>query len=289
MSEKTLKFIVIAFFLVLLGTLFSGPCNKPRHGNVNINIQTTTAYAADGLDLQAVGELVKKAKDAEHLEKLLNSRGGVNNLDLNEDGKVDYINVSEYGNDRSKGFSLTVQPASGEIQEVATIEIEKSGENAGVEVRGNEQIYGRHHYYHGTHLLTDLLLIHYLFRPHPFYMSPWHYGHYPGYYGRGYATVSRNNYRNTANSINRSSTAKKSSKSRMSSSLRSPNQGKSAGKGVRAPLKNPTVSQKSFQARNPSKSVSKGGFGRSSRSSYPSRPSVRSGGFGRSGGFSGGK
>ena len=93
------------------------------------------ATAANGFDLKAAGELVKQASDAEDLEKLLNKSGGVNNLDLNEDNKVDYIHVTEYGNDRAKGFSLTVQPEPGETQEVATIDIEKEGEKANVEVQ----------------------------------------------------------------------------------------------------------------------------------------------------------
>jgi len=67
---------------------------------------------------------VKTAKDGEHLEKLINDKDtGVNNLDLDEDGKVDYIKVTEYGNDNSKGFSLTVEPSKGEEQEVATARI----------------------------------------------------------------------------------------------------------------------------------------------------------------------
>ncbi len=283
MSEKTLKIIIAVFAVIVLWMFISGRSSRPRYGDINVQ---SVVSAAEGLDLKAAGELVKKAKNAEELEKLLNTSGGVNNLDLNEDGKVDYIYVTEYGNDRSKGFSLTVQPAPGETQEVATIDIEKAGEKANVEIRGNEQIYGQNRYYHYSSPLTSFLLMSYLFSPHRMFFSPWGYGHYPGWYG-AYRPVPASAYRARANNINRSSTAQRTTSSSLQNRAVSPNSGKVAGRGIRAPLKNPTRTQKSFQARNPSKFAKRAtGFGRTSR---PSRPSVRRGGFGRSGGSFGGK
>jgi hypothetical protein len=283
-SEKNLKIIIVIFIVVFLWMFLFGRSSGPRYGDVNI--QAMAATAADGLDLKAVGELVKQARDAEELEKLLNKPDSVNNLDLNEDNKVDYIHVTEYGDDRAKGFSLTVQPEPGETQEIATIDIEKEGEKAKVEVRGQEQIYGHNNYHHYSSPLTSFLLMSYLFSPHRMFFSPWRYGYYPGGYG-AYRPVPAAAYRSRAGNIARSSTAQKSSASSMRNKVTSPNKGKSAGKGIRAPLKNPTRSQKSFQSRNPSRyAKSATGFGRSSTSS---RRSVRSGGFGRSGGFRGGK
>lgn len=283
MSEKTLKIIIGVFIFVFLWMFLFGSKSKPRYGDVNIQ---AVATAADGLNLKGVGEYVKQAKDAEDLEKLLNKPGGVNNLDLNEDGKVDYIHVTEYGNEQAKGFSLTVQPEAGETQEVATIDIEKAGEKANVEVHGNEQIYGRNHHYHSSHLLTNFLLMSYLFSPHRMFFSPFGYGYYPGGYG-AYRPVPAAAYRARAANINRSSTAQRTSSSSLRNKSTSPNAGKSARRGIRAPLGNPTRSQKSFQARNPSRYAKRAtGFGRTSR---PSRPSVRRGGFGRGGGSFGGK
>ncbi len=284
MSEKNLKIIIVIFIVVFMWMFLFGSSKGPRYGDVNI--QAMAATAADGLDLKAVGELVKQARDAEELEKLLNKSGGVNNLDLNEDNKVDYIHVTEYGDDRAKGFSLTVQPEPGESQEIATIDIEKEGEKAKVEVHGQEQIYGHNNYHHYSSPLTSFLLMSYLFSPHRMFFSPWRYGYYPGGYG-AYRPVPVAAYRSRAGNMARSSTAQKSSASSMRNKVTSPNIGKSASKGIRAPLKNPTRSQKSFQSRNPSRyAKSATGFGRSSTSS---RRSVRSGGFGRSGGFRGGK
>ncbi|NPA25583.1 MAG: hypothetical protein GXO34_07140 [Deltaproteobacteria bacterium] len=280
MNEKIFKTLAVVFF-ALVAISFFWPSAGEK--NYNVNVQTVS-YAADGLDLSAIGSLLKKAKDAAELERLLNDPAtGINNLDLNEDGKVDFIKVTEFGEGETRGFSLTVEPEKGEVQEVATITIEKAGDKANVEVRGNEQIYGPQHIYHNSFGLTDMLLLYWLFRPHPFYMSPWGYGHYPSYY-HTYAPVSPRQYqRRVASHRN----LKRTSKSTIKNRVKSPYAGRAAARGVKAPLKHPTASQKSFQKRNPSKQLRRGGFGRSSR---PSRPSVRrSSGFGRSGSRFGGK
>lgn len=297
MSERAFKVLGGFFMLLVLLSI----CNKrdrqmsyraPRAADqYNVNVQTIVS-AGDGLNLTAVGELLKKAKDAEELEHLLNSaNNGVNNLDLDEDGSVDYIYVTEYGDDRVKGFSLTTQPKPGETQEIATIEVEKSGSQAQVQIQGNQQIYGQNQYYHSSFGLTDFLILSWLFRPHPMYMSPWGYGHYPTYYSRPatrpYSSYSRDMRRSTSGSGFRSSR-----QSRVRSSVKSPNAGRSAS-SIKAPLKNPTTAQKQFQARNPSKQVKSGGFGRStnrttSRSSTTRSRSVRRSAPSRSRSFSGG-
>lgn len=284
MNEKIFKVLAGVFFFIILISFF-WPSGKSDN-QYNVNVQTMV-YGGDGLDLATIGSLLKKAENATELERLLNDKNtGLNNLDLNEDGKVDYIKVTEFGNEQTKGFSLTVEPVAGEVQEVATINIEKSGKDqANVEVKGNEQIYGQNHYHRSSFGVTDMLFMYWLFRPHPFYMSPYGYGHYPGSYN-SYNTVSQRNYQQrTAGKRD----LKGASSSSIKSKATSPNAGKSAAKGIKTPLKKPSSSQKSFQKRNPSKQMSKSSFGRSS-SSRPSRPSVRrSSGFGRSGGRFGGK
>ena len=284
MNEKIFKYLAIFFFLIVIMSL----CNKreTKVARYNVNVQTLTS-SAEGLDLKAVGELVKKAQDAKSLEKMLNSPGsGVNNLDLNEDGKADYISVTEYGNNKVKGFSLTTQPSPGETQEIATIEIEKTSDsNAEMQIHGNEQIYGRNYYQRSSFGLMDFVILGYLFRPHTMYASPWNYGHYPPSYSP-YRTAPYSTYRSRMSQTTRNSGFRRASSGTISSTVKSPNSGKAAA-SIRAPLKNPTTSQKQFQARNPSKQVKSGGFGRKTTSSRAR--SVRRSSFRRSGGFSGGK
>lgn len=285
MSENIFKYLAVFLGIIVLWSFCSEPSRK---GEEFYDVQVQNVITAnENLDLKAVGGLLKKAKDGETFEKLLNSKSeGVNNLDLNEDGKVDYISVTEYGTEQVRGFSLTTEPSPGEVQEIATIEVEKvSGEQAQMEVRGNQQIYGQNHYYHSSFGLTDFLIMSWLFSSRPFYSSPWGYGSYPGYY-QPYSTIPHTNYRSSMNNRTRSSSLSRASQSTVGRNITSPNQGKAA-QTVKAPLKNPTASQKSFQARNPSSQIRSGGFGRSSSGSRAT--SVRQSSSRRSGGFSRGK
>ena len=293
MNEKVLKILGGFFVLIVLMSLCNKRDRSPAYSagdRYDVNVQTVVA-ASDGLDLKAVGELLKKAENAEQLENLLNSPAqGVNNLDLNEDGKVDYIKVTEYGNDQVKGFSLTTEPTAGEVQELATIEVEKVTDNdARMQIHGNEQIYGQNYYHHSSFGLTDMLILGYLFRPHGLYASPFGYSNYPGGYNQ-YGTRSSSAYGNRMNDMTRGSTFQSSKSRAVGGNVKSPNAGKAA-QSVRAPLKNPTASQKQFQAQNPSKQVRSGGFGKKttakSTSTTKSR-SVRTSPSRRSGGFSSG-
>lgn len=285
MSEKVFKYLAVLLGIIVLWSF----CSEPKRSDdaaYDVSVQTIVP-ASDGLNLKAVGELLKKSEDGPTFEKLLNAKSeGVNNLDLNEDGKVDYISVTEYGKEQVKGFSLTVETAPNEVQEVATIEIEKAtDQNAKMQIHGNEQIYGRNHYYHSSFGLTDFLIMSWLFSSRPFYSSPWHYGNYPGYYAP-YSTVPHTNYRTNMSNRTRNASYSASNRRTVSSAVTSPNSGKTAS-NIKAPLKNPTASQKSFQTRNPSKQFRSGGFG---RSSSPSRASsVRRSSASRSGGSFRGK
>jgi hypothetical protein len=277
-------------FLPLAALAGAGCETEPHFGDVNIN---SRVQAADGLDLRAVGQLLQKSDSAEDFERRLNEQGGVNNLDLNDDGKVDFIHVTEYGSEQAKGFSLTVQPEAGQTQEVATIEIEKPQEaskQTDVVVRGSDAIYGPSHSYHYAYPLDSMLLMAYLFRPHPLYISPFGFGMYPAYYGAGYIPVSPARYVTRTQVLNQGAPAAQAATGR-ASSLVSPNKGKNAESGVRASLRNPTQSQRAFQTRRGGAVSSRGfadrassGTSRSPSVSRPSAPRMRS--F-RSGGFRG--
>lgn len=270
-----------------------GPSTGSLLDNYNVTIQQTTVTdAAAGLDLVAVGQLVKNVTDAESFERALNDPAEkVNNLDLDENGKTDYIEVTEYGADNLRGFSLTTQLADAQEQEIATIEIEKNADGyANVQTHGNRQIYGNNHYYHSRISITDMLIVGWLFSGNrPYYSSPWGYGRYPTHYNP-YNSRSQSSYKRDISNRVSTSSMQRSKSSSISSKLSSPNASKSAT-NIKAPLRNPSSSQKSFQTRNPSKTVASGGFGRPKSSSTPSRPSVKfsSGSSSRSGSFFGGK
>jgi hypothetical protein len=267
---RTIASVSIAAFLVVL----LAACGSDKKNVTVIN-------AKDGLDLRVLPDLVRKAKNAKELEKLLNEPGQkVNNLDLDEDGKVDYIKVTEFGKDNAStsaakkgkhGFSLSVT-VGGQEQEVAVVEIETDKDGARVQTYGNRHIYGHHHYYHRRYGATDFLMWHYLTSSHRPYHSYYGYGNYPSYY-RSQNTQPLQTYRKSTSSIAKSAGVKQSSSATFVG-MPSPNAGKSSS-FVKAPLSSPTPAQKSYQSSHPSK--------------YSSSRSGRGGFFGRSGGSRGGK
>ena len=281
MKEKFFPFIIFFMFAVSFYSIFNslGDGNSPDKGaNYNVNI-TQMVTADQGLNLKAVGELLKQAKDAAEFEKLLNDpKSGVNNLDLSGDGKVDYIKVTEFGEGKVRGFSLTTEPKSGEEQEIATIKIEKADEqgNAIVETKGNPQIYGPNHYYQSSWggIGTGLMLG-YLFGSHRPYISPFSYGNYPHAYSP-YRTMPNDAYARRTASMIPDGAYKQSSTGRYEH-VSSPNSGKTAS-SIKTPLKNPSRSQKSFQTKRVTRKKSPV-FGRK-KYAPPMRKPMRSRGFG---------
>lgn len=278
---KSLPLNLSLIFATALSPLLVS-CGDDVNQNVNM---TVTSEAADGLDLKAVTALLKEVKNAEDLEKRINSGDPrICNLDLNEDNTIDYVKVSEYSSGEVRGFSLTTELGPDDVQELATIEITEDG-NGGhrAQTHGNSQIYGNNHYYHRGFGVGDFLMMSYLFSSHQPYRSGWGYGNYPPSYSRS-APLDRDSYRSRVGRMNTASVT--TSKTPVfKGSGASPNKSRTSSK-IKAPLRNPTASQKSFQARNPSKAIRSGGFG--SRSSSSSSGSFRS--SSRSGSsFGGGK
>lgn len=241
-----------------------------------------------GLNLDAVTALAKKSKDAADFERLLNSQAeAVNNIDLNDDGKVDYIKVTEYGSGDRRGFSLTTEISPGKTQEIATIDFQKEADKTVMQTTGNPSLYGPGSYHHSSFSMTDALLMGWLFSNRSSYSSPFGNGSYPPSYGSGWNRQSNDNYAGTMNSRTAGSSVSKSSSPVISQPAISPNAEKMAAKAKA--ISSPTQSQRSFGSSSTTSSS------RPSTPTTASRPSS-SGGFGRSttssssrsGGFSGG-
>jgi len=92
-------------------------------------------------------DLFKKSSTLEDFESLLNNQDSkVNNLDLNDDGDVDYIRVADYVDGDVHAIVLQAVVTEDESQDIAVIEIEKSGdEYASLQIVGNDVLYGDDH------------------------------------------------------------------------------------------------------------------------------------------------
>lgn len=251
--------------ILLLTTLLLVQCSS----NDSVTI---THYAGDSLDLKAVSDAAVNSKNAEEFEKLLNIAGNkINNLDLNEDDKVDYIKVTEINDGTMKGFSLTVDVSETEEQEICTIQFEKkSNSSAHVQTYGNQHIYGHNSYYHRSSPISDMIMYHYIFSSNRPYRSRYGRGNYPNHFSSNSKPVSNSQYSGFHQSQPYASNYKKTSSSQTTTPLKSPNANKVAS-NIKAPLRNPSTSQKTFQKSNPSKNVRS-----SSSSRYGSSSSSRS-------------
>jgi hypothetical protein len=158
----------------------------PVFAQDNITVVSPSSEAAEGLDLAAVGQLFKDSQNLEAFERSLNDpEVGINNIDLDENGEVDFIRVVEQIADDTHLIVLQVQLAKDEFQDVATIEVEKSGDDKyNLQIRGDESIYGVDYYIvpadvHIYRWPIITAIYRPLYRP---YRSVFYIGSYPRWY-----------------------------------------------------------------------------------------------------------
>ncbi len=123
----------------LAALLFSVPLSAQKDAPID-----STGMPGDNFSLEGALDLFKKAESPEEFEKLLNAENNkVNNLDLNEDGEVDYIRVIDNMEGDVHAIVLQVPVSETESQDIAVIEIEKTGaEDAMLQIIGDEDVYG---------------------------------------------------------------------------------------------------------------------------------------------------
>ena len=99
----------------------------------------------DDLDLYAVLNLFQESKTIEDFEKSLNSeKRGIVNLDLNNDGKVDFIKVKTEKDGDDFLFILQDPISEKETQDVAVISVSKDAAGKfSMQIIGDEDIYGK--------------------------------------------------------------------------------------------------------------------------------------------------
>src|SRR5688572_23480479 len=129
---KTLKLNVFLLVLVVTGWMGAGA-------------QTLESEVpGDNFSLEGALELFKKSDSPRQFEEMLNSSDSkVNNLDLNNDGNIDYIRVIDRNEGNVHAFIIQAVLSDVEIQDVAVIELEKLDNGKAVlQITGDADIYG---------------------------------------------------------------------------------------------------------------------------------------------------
>ncbi|WP_309609192.1 hypothetical protein [Flavobacterium sp.] len=122
----------ITLLLVILGITFSS-------AQENDNPE----FTGENFSLEGALDLFKKANSLENFEELLNQESNnVNNLDLNNDGNIDYINVDDIKENDTHVIVLSTFLSKTEKQDIATVGIEKTGnEEATLQIEGDQDLY----------------------------------------------------------------------------------------------------------------------------------------------------
>jgi len=157
----------------------------------------------DNLNLYGVLNIFQNSRTLEEFEKDLNAENSqVNNLDLDGDGRIDYIHVVDNMNGSAHAIALRVDINESETQDVAVIEVEKDAYNrVHIQIVGDEALYGKDYIvepnqsrpnpgYRGNvpgyapyYSPETWAIIGYMFTPrYVVYESPYHWGYYPHYW-----------------------------------------------------------------------------------------------------------
>lgn len=147
-------------------------------------INASSEEISENLDLEAVASIFGDVKDLEEFEYKLNDpESQISNLDLNEDGYVDYLRVVETV--EADTHLIALQSVLGEdiYQDVATIEVEKDNQgNTHVQVVGDVYLYGSGYIVQPVYVHRPAIFS-WFWRPYyrP-YRSVFYWGYYPKHY-----------------------------------------------------------------------------------------------------------
>ena len=139
---------------------------------------------SNNLDLKAVATVFGESKNLEEFENKLNDYDrNISNLDLNNDGQVDYLRVVE---DVQRNTHVVVIQAvldKDVYQDVATIVVDKDQNNStSVQVIGDPYIYGPNYIIEPAYYYTPSIFDCFWGMNYHRWNSPYYWGYYPSYY-----------------------------------------------------------------------------------------------------------
>ena len=129
-----------------LNTLGNDSGNETKtSADSTANSYESSGLPGDNLNLYAVMKLFRESKTLELFEKNLNDENSmINNLDLNGDGQLDYINVIYNFDGNLHTIVLRVAINENENQDVAVFYVDKDADNRiRIQLVGDESLYGK--------------------------------------------------------------------------------------------------------------------------------------------------
>ena len=166
---------LLIVLLIAIGNLYAQDVTTVEAKDTDIS---------DNLDLEAVASLFGDSKNLEEFEKKLNDpKTKISNLDLNEDGEVDYLRVVETSKDKTHLVTIQAVIEKDQYQDVATIDVEKDSKGeTQVQVVGDVYMYGPGYIVEPVYVHPPVIFVFFwgpLYSP---WRSPFYWGYYPPYY-----------------------------------------------------------------------------------------------------------
>jgi len=149
-----------------------------------ITVQAQNDDISNNLDLKAVSTAFGESKNLEEFEQKLNDYdSGISNLDLNNDGQVDYLRVIEKKDNDVHVVVIQAVLDKDVYQDVASIVVERDADNnTTVQVIGDPYIYGENYIIEPSYVYTPSIFSFFWGGAYFGWHSPYYWGYYPSYY-----------------------------------------------------------------------------------------------------------
>ena len=169
---------------ILVLALCTSFFNVQAQRRVVTTTRATSYDISDNLDLDAVASIFGDSEDLEDFERRLNDPDNrISNLDLNEDGYIDYLRVVENSSDRNSLVVLQAVLDQDVYQDVATIEIERiNNGNPRIQIVGDAYIYGSNYIIEPVFYRTPLIFSFFWGPRYSPWISPYYWNYYPRWY-----------------------------------------------------------------------------------------------------------
>ena len=180
-----------------IGILCCGCQEKSEEKTDDTSVEEAAATEiSNNLDLEVVISVFGESENLEDFENKLNEpERQISNLDLNEDGEVDYLRVVESAMDDTHLVNVQAVIGEDQYQDVASFDVERDEQGqTQVQVVGDPYVYGPDYVIRPTFARAPLVLAWFWGSSYRSWSSPYRWGHYPSNY-RPWRSCSHTDYR----------------------------------------------------------------------------------------------
>ncbi|MDD4198812.1 MAG: hypothetical protein PHZ12_05345 [Paludibacter sp.] len=183
-----MKRIFTGLSVVLMTMLFAQQTEAQDYYNNSSNRYDDRYYnrydLSDYLDLEAVASVFAASRTIDDFENRLNDyRNQVSNLDLNNDGYVDYLRVVKLYDRNAHVILIQAVLGNNYYQDVATITVERDAYYRDyIQIVGDPYLYGNDYILEPVYNKRPKIVKWLWSRPHTVYVSRYYWGYYPHYF-----------------------------------------------------------------------------------------------------------